>query len=300
MSARAATSLFALALMALAPSASGQTRLPDGPSRETFLAACEGKDRWEDPAPPVRIFGNVYQVGTCGIAALLVVSDEGHVLLDTGPAAVAPLVAANIAALGFELSDVEWIVTSHEHFDHVGGLAEMKRLTGAQVASSPLAQRPLETGKPDWRDPQADSLTPFEGVAVERVMRNGEHLVLGPIDLTMHVTTGHAPGSTTWSWRSCEGEVCRDMVYADSVSAVSADAYRFSQQATYVDAFARSLGKIAALPCEILITPHPAASKLHERLAGRQPLADPKACLNYALQAQSALEARLAQEKPAR
>jgi metallo-beta-lactamase class B len=300
MSARVAASLLALALTALARSASGQASLPDGPPKETFLAACEGKDGWEEPSPPVRIFGNVYHVGTCGITALLVASDAGHVLLDTGTAGAAPLVAGNIEALGFDLADVEWIVTSHEHFDHAGGIAELKRRTGAQLASSPLARRPLETGKPDWRDPQAESLDPFEGAPVERVMRDGEHLVLGPIDLTIHTTPGHAPGSTTWSWRSCEGEVCRNVVYADSVSAVSADEYRFSQQATYVDAFARSLGKIAALPCEILITPHPSASKLRERLAGTQPMADPEACLNYALAAQSALEARLASENPNR
>jgi len=299
MSARAAF-LFACAGMALAPSASAQAGLPEGPPVSTFLSACEGKDGWEDPSPPVRIFGNVYHVGTCGITVLLVASDEGHVLLDTGTAGAAPLVAANIEALGLKLSDVEWIVTSHEHHDHVGGVAELKRRTGAQIASSPLAQRPLETGEPDWRDPQAGSITPFEGAPVERVMRNGEHLVLGSIDLTIHTTPGHAPGATTWSWRSCEGETCRKMVYADSVSAVSADDYRFSQQPTYVDAFARSLGKIAALPCEILITPHPAASALHERLAGTRPMADPQACYDYAVQAQSALEARLAQESPRR
>src|SRR5690606_24196624 len=141
--------------------------------------ACEGKDGWEEPAPPVRIFGDVYHVGTCGITVLLLASHGGHVLLDTGPASAAPLVASNIEALGFKLADVEWIVTSHEHFDHAGGIAELKRRTGAQIASSPLAQRPLETGKPDWRDPQADSLDPFEGAPVERVMRNGEHLTLG-------------------------------------------------------------------------------------------------------------------------
>jgi len=300
MSARTAASLLALAILSLTPSASAQSKLPEGPPVKGFLAACEGNDGWEEPAPPVRIFGNVYHVGTCGIVALLVASDEGHVLLDTGPAGVASQVAANIQALGFQLSDLKWIVTSHEHGDHVGALAELKRLTGAQLAASPLAKRPLETGETDWRDPQAGSIEGFEGATVDRVMRNGEHLVLGPINLTIHTTPGHAPGSTSWSWRSCEGETCRNMVYADSISAVSSDEYRFSQQATYVDAFARSLGKIAGLPCEILITPHPAASALHERLAGTQPLADQEACLNYALKAQSALEARLAQEKPNR
>jgi len=278
-------------LALLLAAASGQAEL---------AAHCQGKDGWDEPAPPARIHGDTYYVGTCGIAVILIAGPDGHVLIDTGTENAAPLVAANIEALGFDLGDVEWIVTSHEHFDHAGGLAELKRRTGAQVAASPLAKRPLETGVPDWRDPQAESLDPFEGATVERVMRDEEHLVLGPIDLTINTTPGHAPGSTTWSWRSCEGETCRDMVYADSISAVSADEYRFSQQPAYVDAFARSLAKIAALPCEILITPHPAASALHERLAGAQPMSDPQACYNYAVKAQAALEARSAKEKPNR
>ena len=126
------------------------------------------------------------------------------------------------------------------------------------------------------------------------------NLVLGNLDLTLHSTPGHSPGSTSWSWRSCQGNTCRNLVYADSVTSVSADEYQYLRQPIYVDAFARSLGKIAGLPCDVLLTPHPGASSLHERLAGEQPLADPDACLNYAMAAQAALEARLAREQPRR
>jgi metallo-beta-lactamase class B len=293
MSARAWIAAAALLLTAQAP-------LPAGPPAKDFAAACEGKEGWSDPAPPVRVFGNTYHVGTCGIVALLIASDQGHVLLDTGPADAAQQLAANIRKLGFRPEDVKWIVTSHEHLDHVGGLAELKRLTGAQLAARTAAKGPLERGTVDWRDPQAGSIEKFAGTSVDRVMADGEHLVLGPIDLTIHATPGHAPGSTSWSWRSCERGTCRDMVYADSVSAISSDNYKFSQQRVYVDAFARSLGKIAGLPCDVLITPHPGASALHQRLAGKQPRADPDACLKYAEAGQAALEARLKQESPGR
>ncbi|MEO6389205.1 MAG: subclass B3 metallo-beta-lactamase [Croceibacterium sp.] len=281
----------------LAGAASGpNAALPAGPPAREFTAACEGKDGWADPAPPVRIFANVYHVGTCGITALLVASGEGHILLDTGPVESADSVAANIRTLGFKLSDVKWIVTSHEHLDHVGGLARLKALTGAQVAATPLARVPLETGQPDWRDPQAGSIGGFAGVTVERVLRDGEHLRLGPLDLTAHTTTGHAPGSTSWTWRSCAGADCKAIAYVDSVSAVSSDTYKFSAQRVYVDAFARSLGKIASLPCDVLITPHPGASALHERIAGTRPLADPDACLHYAEAGQAGLERRIQSE----
>lgn len=285
------------ALLATAATPPAGFTLPRGAPVAQFTAACRGKEEWSDPAPPVKVFGNVYHVGTCGIVVLLIASADGDVLIDSGPADAAPQVLANIRALGFAPADVKWIVTSHEHLDHVGGLAELKRATGAQLAARAAAKGPLERGTVDWRDPQAGSIKGFAGVAVDRVLRDGEHLVLGPIDLTAHATPGHAPGSTSWSWRSCEGATCRDLVYADSVSAVSADAYRFSDHALYVDAFARSLGKIAILPCEILITPHPGASALHERLAGKQPLVDPEACVRYAEAGQAALEKRIKDEE---
>lgn len=288
--------LTALALLSTAATSQSRAALPKGPPIKQFTTACQGKDGWSDPAPPARVFGNVYHVGTCGITALLVASDEGHVLIDTGPANAAPQIAANITALGFKLGDVKWIVSSHEHHDHVGGVAELKRLTGAQLASSTLARSALESGKTDWRDPQAGSIEGFPGTKVDRVLKDGEHLILGPIDLTIHTTPGHAPGSTTWSWRSCEGRDCRSIVYADSTSAVSGDHYRFSRQPVYVSAFRRSLDKIAALDCDILITPHPGASAFHERLAGTKPLVDPQACRRYAATAGQALEKRLAEE----
>jgi metallo-beta-lactamase class B len=288
-------SIVALALLSTAAVSQNRSALPKGPPVRQFTAACQGKDGWSDPAPPVRVFANVYHVGTCGITALLVASDEGHILLDTGPADAASQIAGNIAALGFKLGDVKWIVTSHEHHDHVGGLAELKRLTGAQLASSALARPSLESGKTSWRDPQAGSIG-FTGAAVDKVLKDGEHLVLGPLDLTMHTTPGHAPGSTTWSWRACQGRDCRTVVYADSTTAVSADSYRFSQQSVYVSAFRRSLAKIAALDCDILITPHPGASALHERLAGTQPLVDSQGCRKYAEGAGQRLDSRLAEE----
>src|SRR6478735_7751465 len=114
----------------------GAQELPAGPPVTEILDQCQDKDGWSDPAPPVRIFGNVYDVGTCGIVVLLVASNEGHILLDSGPADAVPLVIANIRKLGFASEDVEWIVTSHEHHDHVGGLAALQALTGAKVAAS--------------------------------------------------------------------------------------------------------------------------------------------------------------------
>lgn len=294
MSARYAA--LAAALLAGCAPASAQDELPAGTPLPEFFRQCEEKDGWADPAPPIRLFGNVYDVGTCGIVVLLIAGDDGHVLIDSGPAEAAPLVAANVRTLGFALDEVEWIVTSHEHYDHVGGVAELQRLTGAKVAASAAAKRPLETGVADASDPQSGLHDPFAGIRIDRVMRDGEELALGALRLTLHATPGHAPGSTSWSWRACEGEDCRLVAFADSVTAVSADDYRFTDHSDYVARFRGALDAIAAIDCDLVITPHPGASQLYERLAGDAPLTDPSACRNYAAWGREQLDARLARE----
>src|SRR5512147_76163 len=124
-----------------------------------WVSACadapEGSDGWVVPAPPVRVSGNTYLVGTCGITALLVVTDEGAVLLDSGMPDAAPLIAANIEAVGVRPEDVKWLLSSHEHLDHVGATAALQRLTGAQTAALEPARQPLATGEPWPYDPQA-------------------------------------------------------------------------------------------------------------------------------------------------
>ncbi len=129
-------------------------------------AACAGKDGWSDPAPPVKIYGNVYNVGTCGIVSLLITSKRGHILLDAATAEAAPSIAANIERLGFKLSDVKLIGGSHEHYDHIGGVAELQRRTGATVMAAPAGFVAYETGVVAKEDPQFGLHEPFAGSKV--------------------------------------------------------------------------------------------------------------------------------------
>jgi metallo-beta-lactamase class B len=292
----ARSACLAAALLAGCAPASAQDELPLGTPLPEFFAQCEDKDGWSDPAPPIRLYGNVYDVGTCGIVVLLIASNEGHVLIDSGPADAARQVVANIRTLGFALDEVDWIVTSHEHHDHVGGVAELQALTGARVAANTAAKRQLETGMLDPADPQARSLPAYAAIRVDRVMRDGDELAVGPLRLTMHATPGHAPGSTSWTWQSCDGRDCPLIAYVDSITAVSADDYRFADHPDYVATFRHSLDKIAAIECDFVITPHPAVSQLYERLAGDAPLFDDFACSHYATWGREQLEARLARE----
>jgi metallo-beta-lactamase class B len=286
-------------VFALAGCAAAQVRAPTAatpPGGSDLAAACAGRDGWSDPAPPARIFANVYYVGTCGIAALLIASPKGHILIDGATAEAAPGIAANIRRLGFDPRAVRILLNSHEHVDHAGGLAALKRLTGARMFARAEARPWLESGTVDAADPQLGTIAAFGGVAVDRTVADGGTVRLGPLALTAHATPGHTAGSTSWSWRACEGRTCRTIVYADSLTAVGPDSYRFADHPALVARFRATFERVAALKCDILVTPHPGASNLFERLAGRAPVEDPKACADYAAGARRRLDERLARE----
>jgi metallo-beta-lactamase class B len=259
-------------------------------------SACDGKEEWTDPGPPLHIYGNTYYVGTCTIAAILITSPKGHVLLDAGPAGSARAVAANIERLGFRLKDVRLIGASHEHNDHSGGIAELQKLTGATVMVMPSAFNAIETGQVEKEDPQFGIHQAYPGAQVGVILFDGQPLRAGPIPLTAHATPAHAPGSTSWTWRSCEGRRCINIAYADSATAVSSDAYRFSDHRSYVVNFRRALRTMASLKCDLLITPHPSASSFMARMGGKAPLIGPGQCKAYAARSAAALDARLAKE----
>ncbi len=269
---------------------------PTPVSPASLATACAGRDGWNDPAPPVRIHGTTYYVGTCGITVLLVTSRKGHVLIDAATAEATPAIVANIKGLGFRLRDIKWIVNSHEHVDHAGGLAAMKRLTGARVAARAPAVPMLIRGETDPDDPQSGTLDDFPPVKIDRVIAEGERVEVGGLALTAHATAGHTKGSTSWSWRSCEGTACLTILYADSLTAVSRADYRFADHPALVATFRATFAKVASLPCDLLLTPHPDASNLFGRLAGKALLADPSACRTYSATAATLLDQRLAKE----
>jgi len=258
--------------------------------------------KWTEPATPWRIYGNTWYVGTCGLSSILVTSDHGHVLIDGDVEEDAALIEANIRALGFRVEDVRYILHSHEHHDHVGGIAKLQHDSHAIVAARAPAAAALERGRGDRSDPQFLSATAYTPVANVQRIADGETIRVGSNELTAHATPGHTPGSTTWTWRSCEQQRCLDIVYADSLTAISDDVFQYSDETAhpgYVAAFRKSIATIAVLPCDILVTPHPDASDLWDRV-GRQPkaaLVDQDACRRYAAGAADRLDARIAKER---
>ncbi len=261
-----------------------------------WASACEDFDDWDKAGPPFHIYGNTYYVGTCGIGAILITGDQGHVLIDGGPPNAGDLIAANIKALGFALSDVKLLLHSHEHLDHVGGLARLQQLTGARLIASAGAAPVLASGAVAADDPQFGTIDGFPAVRVDSVLQPGELVKLGDLSLTPLATPGHTEGALSWAWRSCEGSDCRSIVYADSLSPVSGDSYRFSDHPAYLAAYRASLKALAALaPCDIVITPHPSASEMRKRMLEGELFAEPR-CAAYAGGLSARLDERLARE----
>ena len=272
---------------------------PERPAAPANIAqSCAARDGWSDPAPPAHIHGHTWYVGTCGITVVLIETTAGLVLIDAGPAEAAPVVLANIRALRFDPRQVKWILSTHEHFDHSGGIAALQAATGARLAAGPFAAQALRSGKPYADDPQLADLTTLVAPArVSRVLRSGEALVLGGTRFTAHATPAHSSGSTSWTWRSCEDGKCLTIAEADSVTARAAAGYRFTAHPRRVAAVRRGLAAVAALPCDLMLTPHPGASNLFPRLTGQAPLAGPSACRAYAAAAQTSFAALLAKER---
>jgi metallo-beta-lactamase class B len=266
-------------------------------------AACADCAEWNRPQTPFRVFGNTYYVGPAGLSSILVASDDGLILLDAGLPQSAALIAQNIASLGFDLTDLRLILTSHTHFDHVGGVASIARATGARVLASAPSSEALRAGHPNADDPQyATPNNRFPPVREVSVVVDKEAIRIGNVVLTAHLTPGHTPGSTTWTWQSCEGVRCLNVVYADSLTAVAADGFRFSDAPDRVEGFRASIERVATLPCDILLTPHPGFIRMEAKLEAwrarpeENPFIGQGACAAFASGARSRLEARVASE----
>ena len=258
---------------------------------------CAEDAGWSDPTPPRHVFGNTWFVGTCSIGAFLITSPDGHVLIDAATVEAAPHIITNILAAGFKVEDIKTILVTHEHHDHVGGVSALQKASGAKVWARAPAAEALKAGRGDRRDPQFGILDPFPPVANVETLADGDEVTLGPLRIRNIPMTGHTAGGSGWAWRSCEGTTCRDIVFPDSNSAISDKTYRYSDHPAHVAAFRDGLDRVAAQPCDILLTTHVQSSDMLARLDGRKPLVDSTACKAYAERGLAGLEKRLADER---
>jgi metallo-beta-lactamase class B len=229
-----------VALLAAASIALGQT---DPTSRSM-----------NEPVSPFRIAGNLYYVGAKEVASFLITTPQGHILLDGGFAETAPQIERNMAQLGFKTEDVKILLNSHAHFDHAGGLAELKQKSGAKlIAGAADADLLRSGGHGDFRF--GDTL-PFPPVQPDQIIRDGESIQLGEQVMTAHSTPGHTKGNTTWTTKILDSEKNYNVVFVGSQSSLD---YRFVGQESYPGIradFEKSFARLKDLPCDIFLGSH--------------------------------------------
>lgn len=211
---------------------------------------------WTKPFKPFRVVGNVYYVGSEGLSSYLVSTSAGHILLDAGMSPQgAKLVESNIVALGFKLSDVKILINSHAHYDHAGGLAQMKADTGAQLYASALDKPALEKGR-HFGDNE-NGLTPFAAVKVDRTIRDGQKIKLGEATLTAHLTPGHTIGGTAWTISVTERDRPLNVMFFNSVSVAGNALVGNKTYPKIVSDYRATFAKLKAMPADVFLPVHP-------------------------------------------
>ena len=221
---------------------------------------------WLEPIGPFRIIGNIYYVGTQGIGAYLIRSEQGHILLDGGLPQNAKQIIANIVSLGFELAQVKYLINSHAHFDHSGGLSELKRLTGAKLIASKPDAAWLENGLYPGSDEPSFYCVP---VVVDQIIQNGEDLKLGENTLTAHITPGHSPGCTSWQSDALEEQVSYRVVFFCGAAVAGNQLFPKPQYLGIIQDYQTTLTTIKDWKIDVYLSNHPFYFNFKEKRAAQ-------------------------------
>ncbi|TQF35139.1 beta-lactamase [Bradyrhizobium sp. UNPF46] len=232
------------------------TLLSTGTQAQTikdFLAAAMQK--WTAPFEPFQLIGNIYYVGTEGIAVYVIKTSQGLILMDTAMPQSTGMIKDNIAKLGFKVADIKIVLNSHAHLDHTGGFAEIKKETGAQLVAGER-DKPLLEGGYYPGDEKNEDLT-FPPVKVDRVVKEGDKVTLGDTTLIAHATPGHSPGCTSWEMTVKDGDQSREVLFFCSGTVAL---NRLVGQPTYpgiIDDYRSTYAKVKAMKIDVLLGPHP-------------------------------------------
>jgi metallo-beta-lactamase class B len=249
--------LIAAALVAIAAAGAGY-------AQQRVQLQITNKD-WEKPFPGFKIVGNLYYVGTYDLAAYLITTPEGHILINSGAVGSAPLMKASIEQLGFRLTDIKIITSTHGHWDHVGDLAEFQRVSKARVLMSERDAPVLESGgNLDYRRPDGRGII-YDPIKVDQRLRDGDKIRLGGTELTVVNTPGHTPGATSFSFPVQDGGRTYNVLIAnmpginDGVKLLGSPGYP-----TIVQDFANTIQRMKGLSPDIWVSSHAGQFNMHQ------------------------------------
>jgi metallo-beta-lactamase class B len=258
--------------------------------------------KWNTPTEPFKMIGNVYYVGTDGLASYLITSPQGHILVDTVMPESTSQIKASIEKLGFKITDIKYLVNTHAHIDHTGGLAEMKQASGGQLVAGEADKPLLEGGY--YPGAQQDEALKFPPVKVDRTVREGDKVTVGDVTLTARETPGHSPGCTSWEFSVKDGDATRTaLIFCSGTVALN----RLVGNPTYsgiVTDYKKTFARARDMKVDVLLAPHPEMYKMAEKRAklaegGPNPFVNPGEFNAYAATLEKSFEDALAKQTAA-
>ena len=188
---------------------------------------------WVKAFPPFRMIGNVHWIGTYDLSTYLITTPQGHILINTGLAQTVSQITANVTQLGFKVEDIRILTATHGHFDHVAGLAQLKKLTKAQV---------------------------------DRKLKNGDTIKLGDVVLTAHHHPGHTKGATSFTLNITEGGKTYRVGIMNMGSINPGVTVRgMPAYPTIGDDYARTFREQKALTVDVFLASHASQFKMHDK-----------------------------------
>jgi metallo-beta-lactamase class B len=269
-------------------------------SASVFAQLSETEQAWNRPVEPFRVAGNVYYVGAADLSSYLITTPKGHILLDSGMLETVPQVKANIAKLGFKLSDVKALIISHAHYDHVAGIAELKRSTKAKLYVSEEDAKLLARG--GKRDPNFADRFPFEPATADKTFKDGWNLKMGGTTMTAMVTPGHTKGCTTWTTTVEESGKKLNAVFVCSVTAPGYTLVGNQGHPQIVSDYENTFRRLKALKVDLFLSSHASAFEMSEKLESRKanpnvnPFIDPKGYLEMLERTEAQFRRQLASQ----
>ena len=260
---------------------------------------------WTEPFPPFRIAGNLYYVGSKGLANYLITTPQGHILINSDLEANVPLIEASIAKLGFKFSDVKILLINHAHWDHDAGSAKVKQLTGAKYMVMEGDVPVVESGgKADFQYGNDPAML-YPATRVDRVLHDGDKVTLGDAVLTAHLTPGHTKGNTTWTLAVRDGDRTYNAVIIGSPNVNPG--YRLVDNPKYptiAEDYERTFRVLKALRCDLFLGAHGSYFGLEEKYASMKsgasnPFVDGKGCAAFVSQKEGEFRAELEKQRAA-
>jgi metallo-beta-lactamase class B len=268
----------------------------------TTLFAQSNPD-WTTPFPPHRIIGNVYYVGSKDLAAFLITTPQGNILINSSLTTSVPQIKKSVEQLGFRFSDIKILLISHAHVDHCAGSARIKQLTGAKyMVMAPDVPEIEDGGKSDFQyGKSADMLYP--PAKVDRILHDGDEVRLGNVVLVAHLTAGHTKGCTTWTLKVADQGKSYNVVIVGSPNVNPG--YKLVHNTRYpqiAQDYENTFRTLKALPCDVFLGAHGSYYGMQEKFArlkngGPNPFIDPDGYKSYVADREQAFYTELKKQE---